>query len=174
MYSVTDASESHYKLFTIVLITSIRGTDMQLIYHPRDINSKSAHSIVVNDSKILQKFLKVFSVEKTASLVKEFPAKHKDPNGQVKRKEGDVFNNGACSGQNVGEVKDGQTSYEVLEPEVKQKVQLTKQSMPRIHKGSTTSEAQEQMKFMSAVMYFSDRSLCKNFTASIYQRYLSL
>ena len=123
---------------------------MQLIYHPRDINSKSAHSIVVNDSKILQKFLKVFSVEKTASLVKEFPAKHKDPNGPVKRKEGDVFNNGACSGQNVGEVKDGQTSYEVLEPEVKRKVQLTKQSMPRIHKGSTTSEAQEQMKFMLA------------------------
>ena len=65
-----------------------------------------------------------------------------------------MFNNGACSGQNVGEVKDGQTSYEVLEPKVKQKVQLTKQSMPRIHKGSTTSEAHEQMKFMSAVMYF--------------------
>lgn len=44
MYSVTDASKSHYKVFTIDLITSIRSTDMQLIYHSRDRNSKGAHT----------------------------------------------------------------------------------------------------------------------------------
>ena len=48
VYAVTDPFKYHYESYIVDVLNALRGTDLTMIFHPIGINSRSAHSIVVN------------------------------------------------------------------------------------------------------------------------------
>ena len=108
---------------------------------------------MINDSNLLALINQSFNISDFCKLFDKYPVDYKEGNVK-KQKDGDVYDGGWCSGQNVGCTKSGQMSYDLLSPDMKQLVDLLSITTLQLHKGSNSSEAQRIMIAMSSLMYF--------------------
>ena len=124
-----------------------------MIFHPIGINSRSAHSIVVNKQSDLQGPIALVNIREASYLVNQFPSKYQDENG-VRRDDHNVHDGGFCSGQNIGCSKEGQYSFDLLEEHIQEMIKKLCIATPRLHAGAHTNEAQRQMILLSTLFYW--------------------
>ena len=145
MYCVDNASEFHHEAYLLDVIQAICGTDVALVFHPRDCDSHSAHCTVVNSETVMKPFKDNFSKKEAEYLVEQYPDENVEEDGQQRRNEKEVFHNGWCSSVNIGHLLPGDRSYESL-PEAYQKMlQLTGVPSPRLHRGATDPLAKNRL-----------------------------
>lgn len=153
VYAVTDPFEYHYESYIVDVLNALRGTDLTMIFHPIGINSRSAHSIVVNKQSDLQGVIALVNIREASYLVNQFPSKYQDENG-VRRDNHNVHDGGFCSGQNIGCSEEGQYSFDLLEEHIQEMIKKLCIATPRLHAGAHTNEAQRQMILLSTLFYW--------------------
>jgi hypothetical protein len=96
-YSMHEAKECHYEMFLHMVLNSIRGTNVSILYFPNGgVSTRCAHATVINDAKYLLPFSKKFDRACILKLLKRYqrPVKGKGKHKRQKRNPADF---GVCS-----------------------------------------------------------------------------
>ena len=96
-YSMHEAKECHYEKFLHMVLNSIRGTNVSILYFPNGgVSTRCAHATVINDAKYLLPFSKKFDRTCILKLLKRYQKAVKGE-GKHRRQKRNPADFGVCS-----------------------------------------------------------------------------
>ena len=96
-YSMHEAKECHYEKPLHIVLSSIRGTNVSILYFPNGgVSTRCAHATVINDAKYLLPFSQKFNRSCILNLLKRYQCNVKGK-GKHRRQKRNPADFGVCS-----------------------------------------------------------------------------